>query len=41
MLANCKVYELPEKDMFTVVEGTLTKNGYMEYDLSGLEPGIY
>ena len=41
MFADCKVFELPSNDSYVAIEGTLTKNGYMEYDLSSLEPGIY
>lgn len=41
MFADCKVFELPSNDSYIAIEGTLTKNGYMEYDLSSLEPGLY
>lgn len=41
MDATCRCYQPNKQADYQSFDGTITKNGYATYDLSGVEPGLY
>ncbi|MBQ7245300.1 MAG: hypothetical protein IJS33_00040 [Firmicutes bacterium] len=41
LVANCGNYIMLDDYNYLTIEGTLTKEGYMEFDISNVAPGLY